>query len=137
MGMNKPRAGIQAQIIAWITAFIMTLYTLFCSVTGANKKLPDKTFEFDHHFPESDLGPMPKEEFRPPSPSPTYNEVDLLSSVLKRLEELEEKVDELQAKPSKMPHEKEELLEAAVLRVDALEAELITTKKVYLHFYYV
>ncbi|KAA8524173.1 hypothetical protein F0562_010396 [Nyssa sinensis] len=38
-------------------------------------------------------------------------------------------VDTLQAKPSEMPYEKEELLNAAVCRVDALEAELIATKK--------
>ncbi|KAL9141595.1 hypothetical protein ABFS82_14G115400 [Erythranthe guttata] len=54
---------------------------------------------------------------------------ELLSSVLKRLGELEEKVTSLQEKPSEMPYEKEELLYAAVYRVDALEAELIATKK--------
>ena len=44
----------------------------------------------------------------------------------------------LQSKPSVMPHEKEELLNAAVYRVDALEAELIATKKVWtlLYAYY-
>ena len=55
---------------------------------------------------------------------------DLLPSVLKKLVELEEKVDMLQAKPSEMPYDKAELLNAAVCRVDALEAELIATKKV-------
>lgn len=63
-----------------------------------------------------------KEECHPPSPAP--------SSTLKRLGELEEKVDMLQSKLSVMPHGKEELLNAAVYRVDALEAELIATKKV-------
>lgn len=128
--MRKTSQGLKAQIIAWLAAFVMALYTMLCSVISPNKKLPHKRDEFDHYYPEFVLDPMPKEEFRPPSPSPTYKEVDLLSSVLKRLGELEEKVDELQAKPTKMPREKEELLEAAVRRVDALEAELITTKKV-------
>jgi hypothetical protein len=72
----------------------------------------------------------PKEEFRPPSPAPGFTEADLLSSVMKRLGELEEKVGTLQTKPFQMPCEKEELLNAAVYRVDALEAELIATKKV-------
>lgn len=108
----------------------MTLYAMLCSVISLNKRFQHKRAEFDHYYPEFDPDSMPKEEFRPPSPSPAYKEVDLLSSVLKRLGELEEKVDELQAKPTKMPHEKEELLDAAVRRVDALEAELITTKKV-------
>ncbi|CAJ1973283.1 unnamed protein product [Sphenostylis stenocarpa] len=59
-----------------------------------------------------------KEESRPP-----------LHATLKRLGELEEKVDMLQSKPNVMPCEKEELLYSAVYRVDALEAELIATKK--------
>lgn len=57
-------------------------------------------------------------------------QADLLSSMAKRLGDLEEKVENLQSKPSEMPSEKEELLNAAVCRVDALEAELIATKKV-------
>jgi hypothetical protein len=52
------------------------------------------------------------------------------SSTLKRLSELEKNVDILQSKLNAMPSEKEELLNAAVYRVDALEAELIATKKV-------
>lgn len=73
----------------------------------------------------------------PPPTSPSQIEVnaateeaDLLNSVLKKLTELEEKIGALQSKPSEMPYEKEELLNAAVCRVDALEAELIATKKV-------
>ncbi|AQK88144.1 Putative CRAL/TRIO domain containing, Sec14p-like phosphatidylinositol transfer family protein [Zea mays] len=70
-----------------------------------------------------------KEEFRPPSPAPSYTEKDVLSSMLRRLGELEGRVQVLETKPSEMPFEKEELLNAAVRRVDALEAELISTKK--------
>ncbi|CAJ2643039.1 unnamed protein product [Trifolium pratense] len=51
------------------------------------------------------------------------------SSTLTRLGELEKKVETLQNKLNVMPREKEELLNAAVCRVDALEAELIATKK--------
>ena len=123
-------SGVRARIITWLTALITTIYAMFCSITGqVTKKLPDRVNEFDCYYPEFNLDPVTKEEFRPPSPSPPYKEAELLSSVLKRLGELEEKMDELQAKPSKMPHEKEELLDAAVRRVDALEAELIATKK--------
>ncbi|KAF6154620.1 hypothetical protein GIB67_020127 [Kingdonia uniflora] len=70
-----------------------------------------------------------RRSFRPPSPPPGFTDADLLSSVLKKLGELEEKVDTLQAKPAEMPSEKEELLNAAVCRVEALEAELIATKR--------
>ncbi|CAM8888855.1 unnamed protein product [Rhodiola kirilowii] len=52
-----------------------------------------------------------------------------MSPVLRRLAELEGKLDTLQAKPIEMPSDKEELLNAAMYRVDALEAELISTKK--------
>ncbi|KAK8933950.1 hypothetical protein KSP39_PZI015817 [Platanthera zijinensis] len=58
------------------------------------------------------------------------------SSVLGRIGELEKKVDILQTKPSEMPHEKEELLTAAMRRVDALEAELIATKKVIFYYHH-
>ncbi|XP_008784937.1 phosphatidylinositol/phosphatidylcholine transfer protein SFH8-like [Phoenix dactylifera] len=128
--MHKPPEGLQARIIALFVAFFMTLFTLICSFTSCvTKRLPDKTSEPDHLDSAYCLDPVPKEEFRPPSPAPGFTEADLLSSVLKRLCELEEKVDILQAKPSEMPSEKEELLNAAVRRVDALEAELIVTKK--------
>uniref|UniRef100_A0A0D9YDQ2 CRAL-TRIO domain-containing protein n=1 Tax=Oryza glumipatula TaxID=40148 RepID=A0A0D9YDQ2_9ORYZ len=50
-------------------------------------------------------------------------------SVLRRLGELEEKLQELEAKQSQMPPDREELLNGAIHRVDALEAELISTKK--------
>lgn len=44
--------------------------------------------------------------------------------------ELEEKVTVLTVKPVAMPAEKEEMLNAAVSRVDVLEQELLATKKV-------
>ncbi|KAI3912175.1 hypothetical protein MKW92_046543 [Papaver armeniacum] len=72
----------------------------------------------------------------PKTVSDNSNFIDLTNSLRQtsshpcsKLGELELKVDTLQAKPSEMPCEKEELLNAAVCRVDALEAELIATKK--------
>lgn len=62
-------------------------------------------------------------------PAPTVSAAEF-SSVLKRLGELEEKVNVLSTKPAEMAPEKEEMLNAAVMRVDALEAELAATKKV-------
>ncbi|ONK81270.1 uncharacterized protein A4U43_C01F27220 [Asparagus officinalis] len=126
---NKPPAVVCSQALGLIMAFIMTLFTLLQSVSRCvTKMLPGKT-QAGHQNPPFSLDLAPKEISRPPSPAPGFTEADLLSSVLKRLGELEEKVDELQAKPCEMPTEKEELLNAAVRRVDALEAELITTKK--------
>ncbi|XP_024972311.1 phosphatidylinositol/phosphatidylcholine transfer protein SFH6-like isoform X4 [Cynara cardunculus var. scolymus] len=52
-----------------------------------------------------------------------------LSSAMEKLGELEAKVNSLQSRSVELPNDKEELLNAAVCRVDALEAELIATKK--------
>ena len=118
------------QIVASVMAFVVAIVTLVRSVKDlATRRLPDKIESEEQYsalYPDS----MRKEEFRPPSPSPGFTEADLFSSVLQRLGKLEEKVQMLQEKPSEMPCEKEELLNAAVCRVDALEAELIVTKKV-------
>lgn len=54
------------------------------------------------------------------------------SMVLTRLAEMEEKVVVMSNKPIEMPPEKEEILNAAVDRAEALEAELTATKKVIL-----
>lgn len=52
------------------------------------------------------------------------------SSAMKRLGQLEETVSALSAKPALMPLDKEEKLNAAESRIDALETELSGTKKV-------
>ncbi|XP_078149255.1 phosphatidylinositol/phosphatidylcholine transfer protein SFH3-like isoform X2 [Carex rostrata] len=51
------------------------------------------------------------------------------AGAMKRIAELEEKVLALGAKPAEFPSEKEELLKAAMNRVNALEEELSSTKK--------
>lgn len=54
-------------------------------------------------------------------------------TMMKRMGDLEEKVLVLSKKPVEMPPEKEEMLNAAVSRVDALEQELAAAKKVLLN----
>ncbi|KAI7728443.1 hypothetical protein M8C21_027656 [Ambrosia artemisiifolia] len=112
---------LNARIMMFLMAFFMTLVTLFRStMTRVTKKLHDV------HVTSEDVREQPD----PLSTTvPSIVETEVVSSVLKRLGELENKVDTLKAKPSEMPYEKEELLNAAVCRVDALEAELIATKK--------
>ncbi|CAK9142041.1 unnamed protein product [Ilex paraguariensis] len=127
---QKAPEGLRPRILAALMAFFMILVMFFHSVLcRLTKKLPDISSDHDQNIPDFASDAVPKEEFRPPSPTPPFTEAEVLSSVLKKLGELEEKVDTLQAKPSEMPYEKEELLNAAVCRVDALEAELIATKK--------
>ncbi|VFQ72174.1 unnamed protein product [Cuscuta campestris] len=127
---QKTPKGLFAQVLVAIMAYLTTLFVLVRSFAfRMTKKLPDDSSVLNHQSNASQA--MPKEEFQSPSlaiPSaPT--ETELLSTVLERLGELEERVNTLQEKPSEMPYEKEELLNAAVCRVDALEAELIATKK--------
>ncbi|CAN6277482.1 unnamed protein product [Urochloa humidicola] len=114
--------------VATLMACLMAIVMLVRSVKDlATKRLPYKTESEESYstlYPDST-----KEEFRPPSPTPGFAEADLFAAVLQRLGELEGKIQTLQEKPSEMPCEKEELLNAAVRRVDALEAELIVTKK--------
>ncbi|KAJ0010438.1 hypothetical protein Pint_34747 [Pistacia integerrima] len=128
---SKAPEGIRARVLVALMAFFMMLLTLFRSVASrVTKRLPDASCDHVLNNPEPAVDVTQKEEFRPPSPGPSFTEADLISSVMKRLGDLEEKVETLQSKPSEMPYEKEELLNAAVCRVDALEAELISTKKV-------
>ena len=51
-------------------------------------------------------------------------------ALVKRLDDLEGKVAALAARPPEMPPDQEEMLKAAVSRVEALETELENTKKV-------
>ncbi|WOG82426.1 hypothetical protein DCAR_0101590 [Daucus carota subsp. sativus] len=127
---QKAPEGNRAQIIALLMTFFMTLYTYFYSVARHVISInPGKSSNNDENVKEITTDSMPENEHSPSPPTPKFSETELLASVLKRLGELEEKMDTIKAKPSEMPYEKAELLNAAVCRVDALEAELIATKK--------
>lgn len=63
-------------------------------------------------------------------PAPAVSSSDHML-LMKRMAELEEKVNGLSAKPA-LPPEKEEMLNAALTRVSALEQELSVAKKVYI-----
>ncbi|CAA7020630.1 unnamed protein product [Microthlaspi erraticum] len=109
----KDQESFSARILVFFMAFVMSILTFFRTVTDrvVTKELPPPTSQLQIEG------------------NAATEESDLLNSVLKKLTELEEKIGALQSKPSEMPSEKEELLNAAVCRVDALEAELIATKK--------
>ncbi|KAM6561699.1 hypothetical protein CsatA_030938 [Cannabis sativa] len=127
--VEETTKGFFAHYWAVLLAIFVTLITLIQSVTC---RVTNK-FHYSFSVSGNNVSEMTAEsapvEFQPPSPAPGFPKADLLSSALIKLGELEEKVSMLQAKPFEMPCEKEELLNAAVYRVDALEAELIATKK--------
>ncbi|XP_022741665.1 phosphatidylinositol/phosphatidylcholine transfer protein SFH12-like [Durio zibethinus] len=60
--------------------------------------------------------------------SPAISTSELMS-VMKRMAELEERVSVMNTKPTTMPPEKEKMLNSALNRADALEQELMATKK--------
>ncbi|KAI6695631.1 hypothetical protein NL676_023341 [Syzygium grande] len=114
---NRTVEAFNTRVYAVIMAFLLAFLALFRSVPyWVIKKLPS-----------SMLG------ITSPTTALNYANIELLSLVWKRLGRLEQRVDILQAKPHAMPHEKEELLNAAICRVDALEAELISTKRLALY----
>ncbi|RWW13704.1 hypothetical protein GW17_00022569 [Ensete ventricosum] len=106
--------GLSNNIFGGVVAFVMGVFTVLRVSRGMPKKVVDA--DIDCAKPVEPAAPtVPVAEF---------------SSALKRLGELEEKVSILSKKPPQMPSEKEEMLNAAVKRVDALETELAATKKV-------
>lgn len=110
----KEHESFSARVFVFFMAIVMAILTFFRTLSDrvvTKQQLPAP--------PQIEGNTAAREE-----------EAELLNSVLKKLTELEEKIGALQAKPNEMPSEKEELLNAAVCRVDALEAELIATKKV-------
>uniref|UniRef100_A0A452ZQS8 CRAL-TRIO domain-containing protein n=1 Tax=Aegilops tauschii subsp. strangulata TaxID=200361 RepID=A0A452ZQS8_AEGTS len=122
--------GIRTLVVAWLTVFIVTLFAMLRSIPSRMaKRLSNQSNDHDHYYVDCPQEQEYKEEFRPPSPAPAYTEKEILSTLVRRLGELEEKVQALEKKPSEMPFEKEELLNASARRVDALEADLISTKK--------
>lgn len=130
----KDPEGIRARVLIMFMTLVMAVFTFLRTASyRVTKKLPATTTsrpETEGNATElGSNGEGVQEEFRPPSPVPDLTETELLTSVMKKLTELEGKIGTLQSKPCEMPYEKEELLNAAVCRVDALEAELIATKK--------
>ncbi|XP_045821553.1 phosphatidylinositol/phosphatidylcholine transfer protein SFH8-like isoform X2 [Trifolium pratense] len=126
----KSPEGIRARIWVALTVFLLTMFTLLRLLAyRVTKKLPVVSSKNYHSTLELTLDTTNKENYCSSSPTPAYTETQAFSSIMKRLGELEEKVNTLKSKPSELPRQKTELLNAAVYRVDALEAELIAAKK--------
>lgn len=114
--VEEPIQGIFARTWALFTALFVAFLTFIRSSVWLTR--------------ENSVSSDSARDASAPTSTPVLKQEAIVLSVVKRLGDLEQKVDLLQTKPFQMPCEKEELLNAAVCRVDALEAELITTKKV-------
>uniref|UniRef100_A0A7N0V2Q4 CRAL-TRIO domain-containing protein n=1 Tax=Kalanchoe fedtschenkoi TaxID=63787 RepID=A0A7N0V2Q4_KALFE len=118
------------QVKAVMIPYILFLIALFHSVGFfVTKWVPTFVRGSSRNNANVAVHQTPDNLSHPPSPAMMMVETDLLSSALRKLSMLEEKVNMLQAKSAEMPSEKEKLLNIAIARVDALEAELIATKK--------
>ncbi|TKY75176.1 Phosphatidylinositol/phosphatidylcholine transfer protein SFH8 [Spatholobus suberectus] len=127
---SKEKQAAPRKLFCSTAGFILALYTFARSIAfRVTKGIRYSESDSAANILNMTVDSISKEESRPLSSTPGFTKTNLPSSTLKRLVELEEKVDMLQSKPNVMPYEKEELLNAAVYRVDALEAELIATKK--------
>lgn len=121
-------------VVQIFATVLVILRSVTNTVTPSKRRDDEKIHNDDHRFPpiSSNATTVLNGELsvRPPSPGSGFTESDIISQVIKRMAELEGKIETLMTKPTAMPADKEELLDAAVKRVDALEAELIVTKKV-------
>ncbi|KAM5546630.1 phosphatidylinositol/phosphatidylcholine transfer protein SFH12-like [Rosa sericea] len=108
--------GFGSQICAAIMAFLMGIVTMVKLTRNMPKRLTDSTFYSSTVYGDDAA-------FKNQPSRSTISSTELMS-VIKRMAELEERV-----KPPSRPSEKEKLLNAAMGRVDALEHELMATKK--------
>ncbi|XP_044470415.1 phosphatidylinositol/phosphatidylcholine transfer protein SFH12-like [Mangifera indica] len=120
--MQDPRKGPEenSQIFSGVMAFVMGIAAMIRVTRTLPKKLTDATI---YSNPEYCI-----EDTKPKSAAPDAYGADYMVMV-KRIAALEDTVKILTAKPAAMLAEKEELLQAAVSRVDMLEQELLATKK--------
>ncbi|OVA18764.1 CRAL-TRIO domain [Macleaya cordata] len=118
---TKGYEGISSQIFAGIMAFIMGIVTMIRLTRSMPKKLTDANLYSSQVYC---VDTMVKGQ----TPMPTISGPEYYA-IMKRMAELEDKVTVLSMKPAVMPADKEEMLNAALNRVDALEQELNTTKK--------
>ncbi|CAN8292381.1 unnamed protein product [Cochlearia groenlandica] len=112
----------------WLNILFINIFTLLASLALLHTK-EHSQLNSSSTITEMCDGRLARES-RPPSPSrANVRESGILCSVVSRLRDLEKQIETLHLRKVEMPHEQMELLNTAVYRVDALEAELITTKK--------
>ncbi|KAE9448293.1 hypothetical protein C3L33_19807, partial [Rhododendron williamsianum] len=127
---TKPSQGISNQIFTGVMTLAMGFVTMVRLTRNMPRKLTNATLYSSSMFGDVDSVMKPQAQpYQLPAPAISISTADYFS-ILKRMSELEEKVIVLSNKPAVMPPEKEEMLNAALSRVDALEQQLSATKKV-------
>ncbi|KAG6532996.1 hypothetical protein ZIOFF_006856 [Zingiber officinale] len=117
-GINNGSSN-NSHIFGGVVAFVMGVVTMVRVGRSMSRKVTN-----------ADVANLMKSQMmRQPPPAPAVSVAEF-ACVLKRLGELEEKVNVLGNKPPEMELDKEEMLSAAANRVEALESELAETRKV-------
>ncbi|XP_074313350.1 phosphatidylinositol/phosphatidylcholine transfer protein SFH3-like isoform X2 [Silene latifolia] len=115
---NNNQQGISNHLVSGMMTFVMGIITMIRLTRNMPKKITDATlYTTATYYDDSHK-----------LPAPAISEVEYFS-MMKRLGELEGKVIALSTKPATVAPEKEEQLNAALNRVDALEQALFSTQK--------
>lgn len=128
--VTQQSAYLRPSYCRYLAVFVTFFAFLQSAIVSISRGVPSLIISIVRCLPYLILSPDLKGFYRQPSEHQEFTDAEFRSIVMRKLSELEEKVNTMQTKPMQMPSEKEELLNAAIYRVDALEAELITTKKV-------
>ncbi|XP_062102465.1 phosphatidylinositol/phosphatidylcholine transfer protein SFH12 [Humulus lupulus] len=115
--------GFSSHIFTGVMTVVMGIVTMVRLTKNMPRKLTDSTFYSSPTYCDDD-SQVPSHHLQ----GNAMSNADCMS-VLKRMAELEEKAGVLSMKPVVMPPEKEAMLNTALSRVDALEQELMATKK--------
>ncbi|KAK7360077.1 hypothetical protein VNO77_02051 [Canavalia gladiata] len=116
----KIHERVNSQIFTGVMAFLMGIMTMVRMTRNMPKKLTDANFYSNFSGPQ-----VPSSE---QMTNPAISAQEFMT-VMKRMAELEEKMINMNSQSICMPPEKEEMLNAAITRADALEQELLATKK--------
>lgn len=120
----KMSDGFSSQIFTGVMTVVMGIVTMVRLTRNMPNKLTDSTFYSSPTYCDDDSMSGAKVHLQ----RATMSSADLMS-VMKRMAELEERVTVMSMKQVTMPPEKEAMLNSALSRVDALEKELMETKK--------
>ncbi|CAI0392405.1 unnamed protein product [Linum tenue] len=119
--------GASSPLITGVMAFVTGIVTMIKVTRNMPKKLTNSTIYSSPVYCEEPMQRMQQPIVTQPA-VPTVA-VSEFMAVVKRMNEMEEKVTVLSNRPNLMPPEKEDLLNGALTRIDTLEEELASTKK--------
>lgn len=127
--VHKTSDGFSNQIFTGVMTFVMGIVTMVRMTRNMPKRLTDSTFYSNSMYGDEMIKGQ-GHQYRTPDTAISSEDYFIM---MKRMNELEERVSILTKKPPSMPTEKEEMLNNALNRIGTLEQELSGTKKVFPH----